>query len=220
MVFDVNTDEFDEKVVGRSHEVPVVVDFWAEWCAPCKQLGPALEKAANARNGSVELAKVDVDANQALAAGFGVQGIPAVKAFRDGKVVDEFVGAVPPAKVEEFFDGLAPAEEDGTIDEAKALIAAGDADKARELLNPLEHEFIPAGLLARLKLEGLDEAFKAWDEGNHGDALELLQTEMAAETDEDRRDLIRQVMVAIFTELGPGDPLAAEHRRRLATALH
>lgn len=251
VVFDVTTDEFDEKVVARSHEVPVVVDFWAEWCGPCRTLGPALEKAANAREGAVELAKVDVDSNQALAGGFGIRGIPAVKAFRDGRVVDEFVGAKPPAAVEEFFDGLVPSEAEelaGAEDEdslrraleldprnakaarklARQLIGRGEQAEARELLAGFESDFEAAGLAARLALtegngdtaSGLAQAFSAWDGGDYEAALAGLESELAAAEDADRRDLIRRVMVAIFTELGPSDPLAATHRRRLATMLN
>src|SRR5215212_6613136 len=102
-VFDVGEADFEERVVRRSQELPVVVDFWAEWCGPCKALSPALEQATSSRAGRVELAKVDVDSNQRLAAGFRVQGIPAVKAFRNGSVAAEFTGAIPPAEVDRFF---------------------------------------------------------------------------------------------------------------------
>ena len=126
-IHDVDEAGFESQVLERSKEVPVVVDFWADWCGPCKQLTPALERAATAREGKVELAKVDVDANQRLAATFGIQGIPAVKAFRDGKVAAEFTGAVPPAEVERFFDSLVPSEAD-------ELVASGDEESLRRAL--------------------------------------------------------------------------------------
>ncbi len=127
MIHDVGEADFAAKVVDRSSEVPVVVDFWAEWCGPCRQLGPALEAAVEKRAGRVELAKVDVDANQSLAGSFGVQGIPAVKAFRDGEVVAEFTGAIPPAQIERFLDALVPSPAD-------ELAATGDEASLREAL--------------------------------------------------------------------------------------
>src|SRR3954447_23341280 len=123
MVFDVTEATFQQQVLERSKEVPVVVDFWAEWCGPCRQLGPALEKAAQEREGKVDLAKLDVDANQQLAAEYRVQGIPAVKAFRAGDIASEFTGAIPPRQVEEFFDKLVPSEAELAAAEA---VRSGD----------------------------------------------------------------------------------------------
>jgi putative thioredoxin len=226
----------------------VVVDFWAEWCGPCRALGPALEKAANARAGKIELAKLDVDRNQMLAESFGIRGIPAVKAFRDGRVAAEFTGAIPPAEVERFFDRLVPSEADelaaSTDDEeslrkaleldprhaaaavalARLLLQRGELDEALALVEPLHADFAAIGLAARIKLmsDGREPtaAFAAWDEGDYETALERLQEALAAANDQSERDLLRQVMVAIFTELGPQSELASQHRRRLSSVLN
>src|ERR1700761_6802917 len=112
---DVTDTTFQTDVVERSRTVPVVVDFWAEWCGPCRQLGPVLERAVAARAGTVELAKLDVDTTPVLAPTYGIQGVPAVKAFRDGNVVSEFIGAQPPVAVERFLDELAPSEADELV---------------------------------------------------------------------------------------------------------
>lgn len=242
-IFDVDEAEFEERVLERSRSLPVVVDFWADWCGPCKQLTPALERAASARAGKVELAKLDVDANQRLSQAFRIQGIPAVKAFRAGRVVAEFTGAIPPAEVERFFDSLVPSEADELAesgDEAalwraleldpdhagarrelgRILLRRGEADEAIELLDAAPGDFVADGLAARARLSGdedLAAAFDAWDAGDAAGALERLQ---AALPDPERQDLIRRVMVAIFTELGADHPLAREHRRRLSASLN
>jgi len=132
MSIDVTDATFPTDVVERSRQVPVVVDLWAEWCGPCKTLGPILEKVIDETGGKVLLAKVDVDTNQQTAAAFQVQGIPAVYALRDGKVVDGFVGAQPEAAVREFVSRLLPTEEEETV---AALLAAGDEESLREVLN-------------------------------------------------------------------------------------
>jgi putative thioredoxin len=245
-VFDVDEAEFQQRVLERSKEVPVVVDFWADWCGPCKQLTPVLERAAESRAGKVELAKVDVEKNKQLQAAFRIQGIPAVKAFKDGQVAAEFTGALPPAEVERFFDALVPSEADELAQSGdedglrraleldpnhptarrelgKLLLQRGDTADATKLLEDVRGDFVADGLLARATLgddPALAPAFDAWDEGDHGAALEQLQDAFQRESDPDRRDLIRRVMVALFTELGPEDPLARDHRRRLSAALN
>jgi putative thioredoxin len=221
----------------------VLVDFWADWCQPCHMLAPVLEKAVDAHDGKVELAKLDTDSNPATAARYGVRGLPTVKAFRNGQVATEFTGAQPPRVVSQFVDSLVPSEADALVesgDEAalrralelepghpvaarelgRRLLLRGETDEALALLEGIPGDFVAAGLAARARLADdpeLAPAFEAWDRGDHATALELLQSALA---DPEHRDLVRQVMVAIFTDLGPEHPLAREHRRRLSAALN
>ena len=245
-VIDVNEADFAAEVLDRSSEVPVVVDFWAPWCGPCKQLGPALEKAAASRDGKVVLAKVDTDENPSMSERFGIQGIPAVKAFRDGEVVAEFVGALPAAQVEQFFDGLVPSETqllleagdeaslrkaveldaknvDAAFALAQLLYRNGDPQGALELVKSAPGNFRADGLAARIDLErnaspALREAFALLDDGELEAGLDRLIELLSAKTADAER--IRRVIVAILDELGVEHPLARETRRKLAAALY
>ncbi|MBV9309350.1 MAG: thioredoxin [Solirubrobacterales bacterium] len=244
---DVSESNFQTAVIDRSHSVLVVVDFWAEWCGPCRQLGPVLEQAVAARDGKVELAKLDVDANPRISQTFRIQGIPAVKAFKGGEVVNEFVGAQPPAAVERFLDSLVPSEAEllaaqgdetslrraieleptraeAALPLARILHARGEPQEALAILSRLPGNFAAEGLAARIELEQagvsseLEQAFVALDAGDSKDALDLLLG--ALTTADGAREDIRRIVVGVLDELGVDDPLARESRRRLAAALY
>ncbi len=276
-VIDVNESDFATAVVQRSRETPVVVDFWAPWCGPCRVLGPVLERLAKEANGAWTLAKINVDHNPRIAAQFGVQGIPAVKAFRDGKVVAEFTGALPENQVRAWLKQIAPSEIDQLLAQARQqerrdpaaaaatyrrilsrdashagallglgrvlllqgdpeaestlrriksgtkehsaaqsllelapLLAAGvgDLDEARERVAA-----DPNDVAARWTLAGLLARRQQWD-----DALRHL----LAIVERNRAwgdDAARRAMLAVFALLGDDDPLVAQYRRQLASAV-
>jgi putative thioredoxin len=233
-MIDVTDASFERDVLQRSMQVPVVVDLWAEWCGPCKTLGPILERVVAETNGAVELAKVDVDTNPMAAATFQVQSIPAVFALRDQKVVDSFIGAVPEATVRDFVARLAPAPS-----EADRLAARGDESSLRQALElePAHPEAVVA--LAELLVE----------RGETAEALELLSR--VPETGEARRvaalarvgngaaegtgdvearlsglldrvrhdDAARQEFVDLLEVLGPDDPRTPQYRKALTSRL-
>jgi putative thioredoxin len=244
MAVDISEDQFQTAVIERSREVPVVVDFWAPWCGPCRQLTPALERAAEARKGKVELVKVNTDENQGISMAFQIQGIPAVKAFKDGREADGFVGAIPPAKVEAFFDTLVPSEaeqlvaagdeaslrralefeptrRDAKVKLAQILFDRGDRDEALTLVGGLEGDFTAEGLAARIRLEqepGYAEAFRLLDDGKREEALDALIA--AIPTADGLKDDIRRAVVGILSTYDQGDPTARSYRMKLSSALY
>jgi putative thioredoxin len=133
-VFEVTQDTFAERVVEASRRVPVLVDFWAAWCAPCRMLVPILAKLAEAYQGKLLVAKVNTDVEQGLAMQYGVRSLPTVKLFQNGQVVDEFLGALPESAVREFVDQYVARESDSVREKALAAHRRGDSDKALALL--------------------------------------------------------------------------------------
>ncbi len=157
-VKDVTVADFAAEVLERSFDVPVVVDFWAEWCGPCRVLGPTLERLADEGAGSWELARVDVDANPQLAQTFGVQGIPTVVGVRNGEIVSQFTGAIPETQVRQFVESLLPTALDFAAEQGHVALAGGDAESAEAawravLAEDPAHEDAGIGL-AGLLLEG------------------------------------------------------------------
>lgn len=237
MSIDVTDATFATEVVERSKQVPVVVDLWADWCGPCKQLTPILEKVVDETGGKVVLAKVDVDVNRQVAAAFQVQGIPAVFALRDGQVVDTFVGAQPEANVRSFVERLLPAEEEDAVGK---LVAAGDEASLRAALDlDPGHEGAVVGLAELLVRRGGEE--------DVAEALTLLEripesaetrrvaalarvgadtaaTDVTAELDGllDRvkdDDDARQRYIDLLEVLGAEDPRTAGYRKQLTSRL-
>jgi putative thioredoxin len=237
MSIDVTDATFGTEVIERSRSVPVVVDLWAEWCGPCRTLGPIIEQVVDETQGQVVLAKVDVDANRQVAEAFQVQGIPAVYALRDGKVVDGFVGAQPEAVVREFVDRLLPTEEE---DAAAKLLAQGDEASLRQVLDAEPGHPDAIVRLAELLVGRGDEAATS-------EALALLERipesaetrrvaalarvgnevagdEVTAELDQlldavKDDEVARQRYLDLLEVLGPDDPRTASYRKSLTSRL-
>jgi putative thioredoxin len=243
---EVDEATFEVEVLERSREAPVVVDFWAEWCGPCRALGPLLERLATEADGSWTLAKVDVDKNPMLAQTFGVRGIPSVKAFKDARPVAEFTGALPEPQVRAWIQGLGPSPADLEFEEASRLEAGGRLREAanayRSVLNvePARSE-VREGL-ARVELalraEGLNEAElrRKLDEnpsdvdllvrladveaasGRLEKALERLLDVVRTSSKPDREEA-RRHLVGLMDALPPDDPRLLSTRRALSRAL-
>jgi putative thioredoxin len=245
-VREVSESDFKEEVLDRSHETPVVVDFWAEWCGPCRTLGPTLERLAGEANGGWILAKVDVDANPQLAAAAGVQGIPAVRAFKDGRQIAEFTGALPETHVREWLRQLGPSEADLDVIEGRAAEADGDVaaaaeayrraldrepgnGEARSLLASAElrlrtDSVDEDGLQARLEADASDVeaasglADVAAANGDFQAAFNLL-LDAVRNTTGDQRDRARVHLLKVLDALPVDDPRAIAARRSLSLAL-
>jgi len=240
-ILEVTDASFDAAVVAASRQRPVVVDFWAAWCAPCRTLGPILEEAVS-RHGGVTLAKLEVDANPAITARFGIQGIPAVKGFRDGDLVVEFVGLQPRTQVDRFLALLAPVAGPPPLpaDEAglraailadpedpaprralgRLLLQAGRLDEADEMLAPARDDPVCDGLRARIEIcrNGDPELATLVHDGEGTAGLSRLIATIRS-ADGPLRSQLRRVVVGAIEAQRTSDPGVEALRGELASAL-
>jgi putative thioredoxin len=233
MAIDVTDATFQAEVVERSMTTPVVVDLWAEWCGPCKTLGPILDKVIAETNGQVVLAKVDVDANPQVAAAFRVQSIPAVYVLTNGQVIDGFMGAQPEQVVREFVGRLVPSEASQTV---LRLIEAGDEESLRVALSmePGNHDAVVAMAQLMVKTDRADEALQLLaripetDDVRRvaaaarlaSDPVDDFDAQLTALLDSVKADeAARQKFLDILETMGPDDPRTAKYRKQLTARL-
>jgi putative thioredoxin len=246
MKIEVTEANFQTDVIDRSFDVPVVIDFWAEWCGPCRALGPILERLADEAGGDWVLAKVDVDQNPRVAQAFGVQGIPSVHAIKDGKGVADFTGALPEQQVRTWLSRLGPSEADGLVADARKAEARGDLEEGAGLLRRAlslqpGHDEARADLaFIELKLRSGEHnesqlkrrleddpadvdaasglADLALGRGEIKPAFELLLN-VVRSTSGDERDRARLHLLSLFDVFPPNHPDVAAARRTLSLAL-
>lgn len=233
MAVDVTDQTFQQEVIDRSHSVPVIVDLWAPWCGPCQTLGPILERATDATNGQVVLAKVNVDENPQISGAFRVQSIPAVYILKDGAVVDGFVGGQPEHVIQQLVQSLLPNPADQKVQD---LIAAGTEESLRDAvaLAPgnedaicsLAEFLVRAGqseealqLLARLpetdRVRHIAAAARLAQ-----NPIDNFDAELTALLEHVKADEVkRQEFLDILETMGPADPRTAKYRKLLTARL-
>jgi len=243
---DVTTATFQREVLDASRTMPVVVDFWAPWCGPCRSLGPVIEKVAREFAGRVKLVKVNSDESPEVAAAFNIRSIPNVIAFRDGRPVAQFVGALPESDVRSFFRQLLPSPAEEALARAEALLEEGRVDEAEQALEEARSDpslsdrvealrlrigyarsgyVDEAALLDRLANDASDhEARLALAsgyaaQGRYRDAMEQL-LEIVRRDKNWRDGEARRQLVALFNVASHDPQLVAEYRRKLASTLH
>jgi putative thioredoxin len=226
-IIDVGDSDFKQQVIQRSYKTPVVVDYWAAWCGPCRQLGPVLERIAEEPDSDFILAKLDTESNQRTAAQFNIYSIPAVKAFRNGRIVEEFTGAIPEPLVRQFIDKVSNAA-------PPPPRLKGSSDPAKRLKQAEQHLRKGRGFEAFVLLDNFPDSKQSekaegllplarflfdMDDGDGLTGLEALDDEYLAAAGSLRKGKTRQALDHLFTALEVGEPMDQPHTKKVIESL-